>query len=158
MDAPIAIMSTFLGLAMLTTRSVYLNTSIIISSSVSGAGLPSGCVQGWTIPFMSTIEKISQPAILPNLNTPDQLTIQVIHFKSIWVLALIPHRNLDNLSILIPDFCRGLFDDLVDDLGILFRKPSEQGWDTLWQSTVGYEENAFSTRLTIIAIHLLLCL
>lgn len=36
--SPIAIMRTFLGLAMLTTLSVYLNTSTIISSSVSGAG------------------------------------------------------------------------------------------------------------------------
>jgi hypothetical protein len=59
---------------------------------------------------------------------------------------------------LIPDFCRCLFDHLVDDLGILFRKPSEQGWDTLWESMVGYEEDSFPKTLTIIAIHLFLCL
>lgn len=60
-----------------------------------------------------------------------RLTIQVIHLEPIRVLAFIPDRDLDNLSILIPHFCWCLFDDLVDDLWVLFRKPSEQGWDTL---------------------------
>ena len=49
----IASMSSFRGRIMSITRSVYLNTSTIISSSVSGAGFPSGCVHGCTIPFMS---------------------------------------------------------------------------------------------------------
>ncbi len=49
----IAIMRRRRGRTMLTTRSVYANTSTIISSSVSGAGLPSGCVHGCTIPFIS---------------------------------------------------------------------------------------------------------
>jgi len=42
--APIAMNKSFLGRTILTTRSVYLNTSIIISSSVSGAGYPKSLV------------------------------------------------------------------------------------------------------------------
>ncbi len=69
-----AIMSSLRGRAMLTTRSVYLNTSTIISSSVSGAGLPSGCVHGWTMPFISTVWKQDAhehgaPSMAPS--TPD---------------------------------------------------------------------------------------
>ncbi|KAK4130897.1 hypothetical protein BT67DRAFT_205159 [Trichocladium antarcticum] len=41
-DVPTAIISSFRGRTMLTTRSVYLKTSIIISSSSLGAGLSSG--------------------------------------------------------------------------------------------------------------------
>lgn len=53
LDVPTAIMSNLRGRTILTTLSVYLNTSNIISSSVAGGGLSSGCEHGWTMPFMS---------------------------------------------------------------------------------------------------------
>lgn len=43
---PTAIIKSFLGRTMFTTRSVYLKISSIISSSFSGGGLPSGWVHG----------------------------------------------------------------------------------------------------------------
>src|SRR5579859_1711376 len=45
--------SNFRGRTILTTRSVYLNISIIISSSSFGGGRSSGCEHGWTIPLKS---------------------------------------------------------------------------------------------------------
>ncbi|KAF2840077.1 hypothetical protein M501DRAFT_971962 [Patellaria atrata CBS 101060] len=49
----VTIINNFLGRTILTTLSVYLKISIIISSSLAGAGRSSGCAHGWTMPFMS---------------------------------------------------------------------------------------------------------
>jgi len=58
--------SSFRGRTMFTTRSVYLKTSNIISSSVSGAGFPSGCVQGWTYTRTDTSATFSRPIHFEN--------------------------------------------------------------------------------------------
>lgn len=48
-----AIYNTFLGRTILKRRSMHSKMATIISSSFFGAGLSSGCVHGWIIPFMS---------------------------------------------------------------------------------------------------------
>src|SRR5579859_6248131 len=58
-----AMNSSFLGLTILITRSVYLKISNIISSSSLGGGLSSGCEQGWTIPLKSKY-KLSNSTLL----------------------------------------------------------------------------------------------
>lgn len=47
-----------------------------------------------------------------------RLTVQVIDLESIRILGLVPDRHLHNLSILIPDLCRGFLDYFIDDLWV----------------------------------------
>ena len=65
-NSPMAMKSNFRGRIMFTTRSVYLKTSTIISSSVSGAGFPSGCVQGWTYTRIRVSAAILKPIHFEN--------------------------------------------------------------------------------------------
>ena len=61
-------------------------------------------------------------------------TIEVIDLKSIGVLPFVPDRNLDDLTVAVPDLCRGLLGYPVDDLGIPLREPSEESGNTLRES------------------------
>jgi hypothetical protein len=48
-------------------------------------------------------------------------TVEIVHFEPIWILGFIPDWNLDEFTILIPDFGRCLFDYFINDLWIFLR-------------------------------------
>ena len=66
---------------------------------------------------------------------PKPLTIQIIHLEPIRILPFISDWNLDDLSARVTNLCRRLLDNARDDLGVLFRQPSEEGGNTLGGGT-----------------------
>lgn len=58
-------------------------------------------------------------------------TVEVIYLEPVGVLRGILHWNFCDFSIGAAHECWGLLGDLIDNLGVLFGQPAEEGGDTL---------------------------